>query len=116
MLRLKGKAVGWPRITSHFGKEEQEKIMAVEEIKLIKRGGLRVYINPAGLYVQGEPGVFYSRRECGPYYRWSFVDEPVRWRSSRVHPDNSTVRALCIANWNLVPPALQARLDEHYSE
>jgi hypothetical protein len=91
--------------------------MAVEEIKLIKRGGLRVYINPAGLYdVPGEPGVFYSRRECGPYYRWSFGEEPVQWRSSRVQPNALAVKALCIASWNLVPPALQARLDEHYSE
>jgi hypothetical protein len=90
--------------------------MAVEEIKLIKRGGLRVYINPAGSGVAGEPGVFYSRRECGPYYRWSFGDAPVRWRGSRVHPSELTIRAFCIASWNLVPPALQARLDEHYSE
>jgi hypothetical protein len=90
--------------------------MFVEEIKLIKKGGVRVYINPAGLNVPGEPGVFYSRRECGPYYRWSFGDESVRWRSSRVHPDALTLRAFCVASWNLVPPALQVRLDEHYSE
>lgn len=90
--------------------------MSVEEIKLIKRGGLRVYINPAGLNVMGEPGVFYSRRECGPYYRWSFGDESVRWHSSRVHPSALTLRAFCVASWSLVPPALQARLDEHYSE
>jgi hypothetical protein len=90
--------------------------MAIEEIKLIKRGGLRVYINPAGLDVPGEPGVFYSRRECGPYYRWCFEKEPVRWRSSRVELSVLTLKAFCVANWNLVPPALQARLDEHYAE
>jgi hypothetical protein len=90
--------------------------MAVEEIKLIKRGGLRVYINPAGLDVPGEPGVFYSRREYGPYYRWSFGTESAGWRGSRVHPNALTLKAFCIANWNLVPPTLQARLDEHYSE
>lgn len=90
--------------------------MAIEEIKLIKRGGLRVYINPASLDVAGEPGVFYSRREFGPYYRWSFRDESVRWRSLRVHPNASMLKAFCVASWNLVPPTLQARLDEHYSE
>jgi hypothetical protein len=94
----------------------QEKIMAVEEIKLIKRGGLRVYIHPASTDVPGEPGVFYSRRECGPYYRWSFGDESVRWRSLRVHPSALTVRTLCVASWAAVPSALQARLDEHYLE
>ena len=90
--------------------------MAVEEMKLIKRGGLRVYINPAGLNVPGEPGVFYSRRECGPYYRWCFGDESVRWQSLRVHPNALTLKAFCVASWNAVPPALQARLDEHYLE
>jgi hypothetical protein len=97
-------------------KEGQEKIMAVEEIKLIKKGGLRIYINPAGLKAQGEPGVFYSRRECGPYYRWSFGGESVQWLGSRVYPTSLTLKAFCNASWKLVPPALQARLDEHYSE
>lgn len=90
--------------------------MVVEEIKLIKRGGLRIYINPAALDGEGEPGVFYSRRECGPYYRWSFGDEAVRWRSSRVSPTALTVRAFCVASWTTLPPALQARLDDHYLE
>jgi hypothetical protein len=90
--------------------------MVVEERRLIKRGGLRVYINPAGLGAPGEPGVFYSRREYGPYYRWSFGADAVRWRGLRVHPNASTLRAFCVASWNLLPPALQARLDEHYSE
>lgn len=90
--------------------------MAVEETKLIKRGGLRVYINPVGLDARGEPGVFYSRRECGPYYRWSIEDKSVRWRSSRVNPNALTLKAFCVASWTAVPPALQARLDEHYLE
>lgn len=90
--------------------------MAVEDIKLIKKGGLRVYINPAGMDVPGEPGVFYSRREEGPYYRWNFGDESVRWHSSRVYPSALTVKAFCVANWTNVPHSLQARLDEHYSE
>lgn len=99
---------------SRFGKEE--KIMVVEEIKLIKRGGLRIYTNPAALAMQGEPEVFYSRRECGPYYRWSFGDESARWRSSRVNPTALTVKAFCVASWAVLPPALQAKLDEHYLE
>jgi hypothetical protein len=90
--------------------------MAIEEIKLMKKGGLRVYINPASTDVEGEPEVFYSRRECGPYYRWSFRDESVRWRSSRVYPNALMLKAFCVASWNLVPSSLQAQLDEHYSE
>ena len=90
--------------------------MAVEEIKLIKRSDLQVYINPAGLDVPGEPGVFYSRRSCGPYYRWSFEAKSMRWHSSRVHPHALTLKTFCVAIWTAVPPALQARLDEHYLE
>jgi hypothetical protein len=90
--------------------------MAVEEIKLIKRGGLLIYINPAGPNVAGEPGVFYSRREGGPYYRWSFASESLRWRCTRVHPNGLTLKSFLVANWNLVPPALQAMLNEHYSD
>lgn len=90
--------------------------MAVEEIRLIKRGGLRIYINPAGQNAQGEPGVFYSRFERGPYYRWSFGDESLHWRSSRVSPTAMTIKAFCVAKWAALPSALQLRLHEHYSE
>jgi hypothetical protein len=90
--------------------------MAVEEIKIIKQGGLRIYINPAVLDGQRESGVFYSRFERGPFYRWSFGDESLRWRSERVHPSALTVKAFCAASWASLPPGLQARLDEHYSE
>ncbi len=90
--------------------------MVVEEVRLIKRGGLRIYINPSALDMQGEPGVFYSRRERGPYYRWSFRDASLGWRSSRVYPTALTVKAFCVASWAALPSALQARLDEHYTE
>lgn len=90
--------------------------MAVEEIKIIKRGGLRIYIYPAVGDAQREAGVFYSRFECGPFYRWSFGEESLRWRSERVRPSALSVKAFCVASWISLPPALQARLDEHYSE
>lgn len=90
--------------------------MVIEEIKLIKRSDLRVYINPAGPDVAGEPGVFYSRRSQGPYYRWSFEVKSVRWCGSRVYPSALTLRTFCVESWKAVPPALQARLDEHYPE
>lgn len=75
--------------------------------------GLQVYINTVGADM---PGVFYSRRAGGPYYRWCFEEEIVRWRSSRVHPSALALKAFCLANWKTVPPALQVRLDEHYLE
>ncbi len=75
---------------------------------------LRVYFNPESAHSNGGQRVFYSRREGGPFYRWLFEEELGRWRSSRVHPHLPTLKTLCVANWKIVPPALQERLDEHY--
>jgi hypothetical protein len=80
------------------------------------RSELRVYVLPAGAERPGDTGVFYSRRSCGPLYRWSFETEPRQWRSSRVNQSISVLKKLCVASWIAVPPALQARLDEHYLE
>jgi hypothetical protein len=78
--------------------------------------GLRVYVNPVGTDTLNEHGVFYSRRADGPYYRWRYEEEFGRWRGSRVHLSDLTLRELCIASWKAVPRALQARLGEHYLE
>lgn len=75
---------------------------------------LRVYINPETAPASGAQKVFYSRRGGGPYYRWRFEEELGRWHGSRVHPLIPALKALCVANWKIVPPALQERLDEHY--
>lgn len=80
------------------------------------RNGLRVYINSAGVDALGEPEVFYSRRACGPYYRWCYEQAHGKWRSSRLHPSILESKAFCLASWSIVPPALQLRLDEHYME
>lgn len=75
---------------------------------------LRVYFNPESAHADGGQGVFYSRREGGPFYRWRFEEELGRWRGARVHPHLPTLKTLCVANRGAVPPALQERLDEHY--
>ena len=103
-------------LASALAKIEREKIMPFGRIKMTRRSGLRVYINPVGVDVFGEAGLFYSRRSDGPYYRWRYEKESLRWRSSRVCPSVLALRAFCAASWKAVPPALQARLDEHYLE
>lgn len=85
-------------------------------LKLIKMGGLQIYINPVCAGVIGESVDFYSRRAGGPFYRWRFEAESGRWCFSRVHPTILTLRRLCAANWKVVPLTLQARLDQHYLE
>lgn len=75
---------------------------------------LRVYFNPEGARADGAQRDFYSRRAGGPFYRWRFEEEQGRWRGARVHPQLPTLKTLCVANRETVPPALQERLDEHY--
>jgi hypothetical protein len=94
----------------------QEKRMPLGQKEIMQRSGLRVYVSPVGGVMPGDLGVFYSRRESGPYYSWRFDEKPGRWRSARVHPSVQGLKALCVANWKVVPHALRARLDEHYLE
>jgi len=75
---------------------------------------LRVYTEQLGAGVPVERETFYTRRADGPYYLWFYESEPGRWRFSRVHVSRLTLRVLCVASWQAVPIALQARLSEHY--
>ena len=78
--------------------------------------GLRVYTNPHVTETGGGFGVFYSRRENGPYYRWAFEEKVSLWRVSRVSPSDFSPKALSNANWKGVPAALQKSMIEHYQE
>jgi hypothetical protein len=73
---------------------------------------LRVYVAaPVG---RGGSGSFYTRRGDGPYYRWLYEEEVMRWRFTRVSLPKMTLRVLRVANWDAVPSALRVRLGEHY--
>lgn len=74
--------------------------------------GLRVYINTVGPDTQGRQGVFYSRRDDGPYYRWQYVEEKSLWSSSRV-PLDRVPNSLRMAHKS-VPPSLRAQILAHY--
>ncbi len=76
--------------------------------------GLRVYINQQD-GSRGD-GVFYSRRDDGPYYCWHYEEELDRWTCSRVRPDDCTRSLLSLMTWKAVPVSLQAELYEHYLE
>jgi hypothetical protein len=78
--------------------------------------GLRVYVNAAVTDSQAGPSVFYSRRADGPYYLWRFEEKLGQWRVSRMPRTEATPKPLSLASWKIVPPALQARLGEHYME
>lgn len=76
--------------------------------------GLRVYVNQMNTGTPYSRVVFYSRREDGPYYCWRYEEALGRWRFSRVHLSNLTLRILCVMTWKAVPDTLQAELTEHY--
>ena len=84
--------------------------------RIDKMNGLRVYINPQVKETCGGFGVFYSRRENGPYYRWAFEEAVSLWRVSRVSLSDFSPKALSNANWKGVPAALQKSMVEHYQE
>ena len=83
-------------------------------LRIIKMGGLQIYINSVCAGAANEHRDFYSRRAGGPFYRWRFEEESGRWSFSRVRPTILTLRGFSAANWKIVPLALQARLDQHY--
>ena len=85
-------------------------------VRIDKMNGLRVYINPQVKETCGGFGVFYSRRENGPYYRWAFEETVKLWRVSRVSPSDFSPKTLSNANWKGVPAALQKSMVEHYQE
>ena len=78
--------------------------------------GLRIYINPQVNETRGGFGVFYSRRENGPYYRWVYEEKVSRWRVARVQPSDFSSRTFSTANWKGVPASLQKRMVEHYED
>ena len=78
------------------------------------RSGLRVYVNTVGADTFTTHGVFYSRRENGPYYRWHYEENGERWHSSRVHLE-ATPKSFRMAQGR-VPLALRTQLLEHYQD
>jgi hypothetical protein len=97
-------------LVDRVGEEED----SFEKSKIVKMNDLRVYMIDSGAEAFGGHAVFYSRRADGPLYRWFFEQELGQWQVSRVNLSKSTLRELCAASWKIVPPALQARIDEHY--
>jgi len=78
--------------------------------------GLRVYTNAEIIELRGGRPVFYSRREDGPHYRWSYDDDQSRWRAGRVLPSGVSPGKLSQAAWKELPVGLQRRMIEHYQD
>ena len=76
--------------------------------------GLKVFINGETLETCGGCPVFYSRREDGPYYRWSYDDTSREWRVDRVLRSGVSPRIFEAATWKKIPEPLQKSMADHY--
>jgi hypothetical protein len=78
--------------------------------------GLRMYTNGESTEVRGGCPVFYSRREDGPYYRWSYNEKVSAWQVGRVLRSGVSSKVLAPATWKTIPTRLQRSVIEHYEE
>ena len=78
--------------------------------------GLRIYVNQKVTEVSGCNRVFYSRRDTGPYYRWSYEDTLKQWQVARMHTSDFSSKELSMFNWKSIPSLLQVTLKVHYDE
>jgi len=98
---------GGPRLISVGG---------VRRLQTDQMNGLRMYINGADAETRGGCTVFYSRREDGPYYRWSYDDHASEWQVGRVLSTGVSPKMFAPATWKTVPAGLQRSIVEHYED
>jgi hypothetical protein len=79
-----------------------------------KMNGLRVYVNILPEERARDSGAFYSRRDNGPFYRWTLADR--NWSAARVTSSSFSSKDLSATSWKLVPTALQRSIVEHYQD
>ena len=78
--------------------------------------GLRVYVNGNIAETCGGCPVFYSRRQDGPYYRWSYDERSSVWEAGRVLKPDVSSRMLAPTTWKGIPPHLQRSIVDHYED
>lgn len=76
--------------------------------------GLRMYIHSQTVETHGGRQVFYSRREDGPYYRWSYDENLRQWQVGRVL--KSSPMLFIPATWKEIPAGLKKDIVEHYQD
>jgi hypothetical protein len=75
---------------------------------------LRIYTNIEAPEQRGGFPVFYSRREGGPYYRWSYDDASRKWQAGRVSPAGVSPKEFAAASWKTIPVLLKRCIADHY--
>jgi len=77
---------------------------------------LRIYTNIEVPEQRGGFPVFYSRRESGPYYRWSYDDARRKWQAGRVSPSAVSPKEFAAASWKTIPVLLKRYIADHYQD
>src|SRR6185503_10703613 len=91
-------------------------VWGVRCLQINPMNGLRVYVNGASAETRGGCPIFYSRREDGPYYRWSYDERAAEWQVGRVLRSGVSSKMLAPATWKTVPERLQRSIVEHYED
>lgn len=86
------------------------------EARLVKSkmNGLRIYVIADLASLVKDPDAFYSRRDNGPFYRWTLCRS--NWLAARVSSSTLSVKELTATSWKQVPAALQKSIIEHYQD
>jgi len=96
--------------------EMHSQALASIKTLVIKMNGLRIYLNGDPVETCAGHPVFYSRREDGPYYRWSYDDNLSAWHVGRVLRSGVSPKVLKVATWKGIPARLQRSIVEHYGD
>lgn len=80
----------------------------------LNMNGLRIYVHSQTFETCGGRLVFYSRREDGPYYRWSYDENLSKWQAGRVL--KTSPKLLSPAVSKEIPAGLKRDIVEHYQD
>lgn len=86
------------------------------EARLVKieMDGLRIYVMADLALPVQDPDAFYSRRDNGPFYYWTFCKS--NWSAVRVTSSTFSTKELTATSWKVIPAALQRSIVEHYQD
>ena len=78
--------------------------------------GLRIFTNRLTIESHDGRAVFYSRRNDGPFYRWSYYEKRDEWQADRVVPSLISPNELFATTWKTIPEPLQRSIIEYYED
>ena len=78
--------------------------------------GLRIFKNRSTVESHDGRAIFYSRRNDGPFYRWSYYESTNDWQAGRMLKSQISPKELLMMTWKTIPKTLQRSIVEHYED